>query len=263
MHVNCPHCQGKLALPDRREPADLYPDNKGAEVWNHCLDAVARSVAQDSAKPDSAAQELLDQICRLLGIGESARQPAVILTSLGNMKRRAEILGAIESEYFTVRVPADDPELGDEDGMTEECLLNWGHDREAYLDQFGEALQLKLAGIAELNNQRDDQAWREYSTRPIDFPDGFAREHSALQHAFHAGIRHGRESRWRLLAPATVGPTTFREGVSAVLVVEAAQRYHDYLQSPEGQKLEEERKERFRAFLREIHAPWDGKEQQS
>jgi len=50
--------------------------------------------------------------------------------------------------------------------------------------------------------------------------------------------------------PAKVGPVRFNPGLSARLVVEAAQRQHEYSQQPE---VEAARLERFGAFMREVH----------
>lgn len=50
--------------------------------------------------------------------------------------------------------------------------------------------------------------------------------------------------------PAKVGAVLFNPGLSARLVVEAAQRQHEYSQQPE---IEAARLERFGAFMREVH----------
>ncbi|MBO2926697.1 hypothetical protein [Metapseudomonas otitidis] len=64
-------------------------------------------------------------------------------------------------------------------------------------------------------------------------------------------IRGQQPDTWPTLdKPAKVGPVRFNPGLSARLVVEAAQRQHEYSQQPE---VEAARLERFGAFMREVH----------
>lgn len=197
---------------------------------------------------DMTAGQVVEEIRKLFGIGDQAATPSTILTNIANSKRRADCLSAIERDHFTVEVPDED----DPEETFEDCLLNWGQNPEAYSDTFGEALELKLAGMTQERQEKDDAAWEEYRKAPID--ESFNSYASPLHHAYFAGIKHGRTSRWRLYAPARVGAATFRAGVSAVLVVEAAQRRYEYEESPAGEPIKAERAQRREAFQREIHA---------
>lgn len=64
-------------------------------------------------------------------------------------------------------------------------------------------------------------------------------------------VRGQQPDAWPTLdKPAKVGPVRFNPGLSARLVVEAAQRQHEYSQEPE---VEAARLERFGAFMQEVH----------
>ena len=74
--------------------------------------------------------------------------------------------------------------------------------------------------------------------------------HAQLRAELEA-IRGQQPDAWPTLdKPAKVGPVRFNPGLSARLVVEAAQRQHEYSQWPE---VEAARLERFGAFMREVH----------
>lgn len=84
----------------------------------------------------------LQQVYELLGIGEFARTPGVLMVCLENMQRFCEYLGAVEREFFMVPgEPGDEP--GDE-GLepADECLLNkfGAESAQHYVEQFRTAL---------------------------------------------------------------------------------------------------------------------------
>ncbi len=77
--------------------------------------------------------------CDLFGIGSGARSASVLMGNLTNVKRFAEYLHAIESEFFMVPGQPDDDYPDDE--PEPECLVNsWGSTREQYVEQFRAAL---------------------------------------------------------------------------------------------------------------------------
>lgn len=84
----------------------------------------------------------LQQIYELLGIGEFARTPGVLMVCLKNMQRFGKYLAAVEREFFMVPgEPGDEP--GDENLVpADECLLNkFGAESEQhYVEQFRTAL---------------------------------------------------------------------------------------------------------------------------
>jgi hypothetical protein len=99
--------------------------------------ALATPIA-DASKPGNAEQTL-QAICDLFGIGIDARQPTTILTNIKNVKRFADYLQAIEREFFMV--PGEPDEDYPDDEPEPECLLNrWGSSKEEYVEQFRSAL---------------------------------------------------------------------------------------------------------------------------
>lgn len=77
------------------------------------------------------------------------------------------------------------------------------------------------------------------------------RKPNAVQNVALYAIPPQQPDTWPTLdKPAKVGAVLFNPGLSARLVVEAAQRQHEYSQQPE---VEAARLERFGAFMREVH----------
>ncbi|MDV3443623.1 hypothetical protein R0G64_29850 [Pseudomonas otitidis] len=77
------------------------------------------------------------------------------------------------------------------------------------------------------------------------------RKPNAVQNVALYAIPPQQPDAWPTLdKPAKVGPARFNPGLSARLVVEAAQRQHEYSQQPE---VEAARLERFGAFMQEVH----------
>ena len=86
----------------------------------------------------------LQRIHDLIGIGELARSPSVLLEHMENTQRFSNYLSAIEREFFMVPgEPGDEP--GDEGAVPDDdCLVNkWGAESvEQYVEQFRAALAL-------------------------------------------------------------------------------------------------------------------------
>lgn len=77
------------------------------------------------------------------------------------------------------------------------------------------------------------------------------RKPNAVQNVALYALPPQQPDTWPTLdKPAKVGPVRFNPGLSARLVVEAAQRQHEYSQQPE---VEAERLKRFGAFMQEVH----------
>ncbi|MGR1218553.1 hypothetical protein ACUYGA_16930 [Metapseudomonas otitidis] len=84
--------------------------------------------------------------------------------------------------------------------------------------------------------------------------DALVAERDQLRAELEA-IRGQQPDTWPTLdKPAKVGAVLFNPGLSARLVVEAAQRQHEYSQQPE---VEAERLERFKRAMREFHGEPD------
>lgn len=86
----------------------------------------------------------LQRVYELLGIGEFARTPGVLMANLESMKRFCEYLDAVEREFFMVPgEPSDEPE---DEGLepADECLLSKfsAESAEHYVEQFRTALLL-------------------------------------------------------------------------------------------------------------------------
>lgn len=102
--------------------------------------AALRNTAPPQAAPVPVnAEQTLQEICDLFGIGGEARTPYTILTNIQNTKRFADYLHAIEREFFMVPGEPDDDYPDDEPAP--ECLLNcWGSSQQEYVEQFRAAL---------------------------------------------------------------------------------------------------------------------------
>lgn len=81
-------------------------------------------------------ESLVAAVADRLKIGSESRGAANILTNIENTVRRAGCLDAIEREYFTHTYIIDDEEEEGHGEEDTECLLNWGHNPEQYVDQF-------------------------------------------------------------------------------------------------------------------------------
>lgn len=83
--------------------------------------------------------------CDLFRIGSASRSASVLMANLNNVKRFADYLHAIESEFFMV--PGTPDEDYPDDEPEPECLVNrWGSTREQYVEQFRAALAKLYAG---------------------------------------------------------------------------------------------------------------------
>lgn len=80
--------------------------------------------------------ELMRVIGDALGLGSAARSMGIYMTNIENLQRRTHCLDAVEREFLTVERP-DEDEPGE---MTQECLVSWGADPKAYVEQFRVAL---------------------------------------------------------------------------------------------------------------------------
>jgi hypothetical protein len=87
----------------------------------------------------------LQRVYDLVGMGALARTPGILLANLENMKRRADCLSGIE-QLFTYQVPDEQNEWE----AVDECDLNWGHDRDDYLEAFKAAMPAFVARHPEL-----------------------------------------------------------------------------------------------------------------
>jgi hypothetical protein len=85
----------------------------------------------------------LERIYDLFGIRGEGRTPSTLLTNIENVKRFADLLDAVESEFLMVPGdPSGEPE--DEDAAPDDrCLVNrWGSTQPQYIEQFRRALVL-------------------------------------------------------------------------------------------------------------------------
>jgi hypothetical protein len=95
------------------------------------------SAPASTAQPDTAEREI-HQVYDLIGLHHS--QPIhVLMANLSNMKRFAEMLHAVEREFFMV--PGEPDEDYPDAEPDDECLVNsWGSTQEQYIEQFRAAL---------------------------------------------------------------------------------------------------------------------------
>ncbi|MCU9947555.1 hypothetical protein [Pseudomonas sp. PDM13] len=95
------------------------------------LAAIRGQEAEDS--------ETVRRICDLFGIGSKARTQAAIMVCVENTHKFAEMLDAIEAEFFMV--PGEiDPDYPDDQPY--DCLVNrWASTKAQYVEQFRDALR--------------------------------------------------------------------------------------------------------------------------
>jgi hypothetical protein len=134
------HCQNgrsDICLASQRDGVICPEDECDIDTGQRQDHTKAATAIADASKP-SHAEQTLQAICDLFGIGIDARQPTTILTNIKNVKRFADYLHAIEREFFMVPGELDDDYPDDE--PEPECLLNcWGSSQEEYVEQFRSA----------------------------------------------------------------------------------------------------------------------------
>ncbi|MYM34871.1 hypothetical protein GTP38_11025 [Duganella sp. FT94W] len=112
--------------------------------------------AQPSTAQGDALTPLENQIADLFGIGSEARQNRdTIFTNAKNTAHFAELLHAIEREFFMVPGEKLPPPFGDDDEPEDECLVNsWGcASTDDYIAQFRAALAQRAA--SQPDSERD------------------------------------------------------------------------------------------------------------
>ena len=94
---------------------------------------------KDAAPIQSAEVAELTAIYDMFGIGAMARNIGTLTTSIRNVLHFADLLHAVEREFFMVPGEAD-PEFEGEE-PDDECLVNcWGSTQSEYIEQFRAAL---------------------------------------------------------------------------------------------------------------------------
>lgn len=78
-----------------------------------------------------ALRSFKDAVCKAMGIGAHAPTFAAT-TGIDNLRRFADILHAIEREFFTQTLPAE----SDDEDVSTSCPLHWGMEVDAYLAAF-------------------------------------------------------------------------------------------------------------------------------
>jgi hypothetical protein len=126
-----------------RELAAQMAPAQGSVSGTASVQSALTVAAQETQADHEQVRRDLDRVYAAIGIGEQARTIGVLLTNIENAMRRFHCLSAIEGEFFTKEVLADDP---DEPGDTiEECPLNWGAEPAKYVEQFRGALDALVA----------------------------------------------------------------------------------------------------------------------
>lgn len=136
------------AVEQQREPAGWR------EAMQEFVDRVERGEIRSKythekfkallATPSSQdkAQEELSRVYDMFHIGAQAREIGVLMENIRNTIRLADMLSAVEREFFMIRGEPDE-DYPDEEPQ-DECLVNsWGSTIEQYVEQFRTALVLK------------------------------------------------------------------------------------------------------------------------
>lgn len=129
-----------VGVPDGYALVPVEPTLEMLEAaWNYHGSPAAPTVKAEQV--DKAGMHTLDAICDLFMIGRNARTHACVMVNIENTKRFADLLHAIESEFFMVPCEPDENNEPDDEPQYE-CLLScWGSTQEQYIEQFREALK--------------------------------------------------------------------------------------------------------------------------
>lgn len=123
--------EAALTEAKRQGPSGAYHQGWRDCAMNNGFDAKQQGPGE--------AVEGFHAACDLFGIGSASRSASVLMANLNNVKRFADYLHAIESEFFMV--PGTPDEDYPDDEPEPECLVNrWGSTREQYVEQFRAAL---------------------------------------------------------------------------------------------------------------------------
>ncbi|WP_187617487.1 hypothetical protein [Paraburkholderia sp. UCT2] len=146
--------------------------------WNRRA-AFAATSAEPVADAD-AKSETLQRVYDLVGMGALARTPGILMTNLENMQRRSRCLSGIEN-LFTYQVPDEH----DEREAADECDLNWGQERDQYVETFKAALPAFIARHPEYAAPLPRSAATVSDEREAEYREGT--EHSRVLADLSAG----------------------------------------------------------------------------
>jgi len=124
----------------------------------------------------------LTQIYDLFGIGSEARSTQTLMVCLRNTRRFADMLHAVEREFFMV--PGDPDDDYPDDEPDDECLLNcWGSTVEQYVEQFRAARAILAAQAPASAFQSRVQPWMMACFGDVISADVMERNHRFLEEA--------------------------------------------------------------------------------
>lgn len=128
------------ALVDLRFPTMLRKMWSGGEVQQWLVEQGPFFRNAQVTRGESAT---LERIYEMFGLRGKGRTPSTLLTNIENVKRFADLLDAVETEFLMVPgEPSGEPE---DEGVVpdDQCLVNrWGSTRGQYIEQFRRALVL-------------------------------------------------------------------------------------------------------------------------
>jgi len=149
------------------------PIPQTSEAWGNLIDYLAAQFAQQREAGRREKRAELDVVFDAFGIGSEARTGEVLMANLRHTLHFANLLHAVEREFFMV--PAEPDEDFPDENPGEECLLNsWGSTAEEYIAQFRAALATLATQPAEgLTEQHRQKAARwDYMMLVADNNDG-------------------------------------------------------------------------------------------
>lgn len=119
-----------------------------AQVEQHkAAEEMQIALREKAVERETALSETLEELKQIFGIGEGVTSTGVVLTNARNCSRFADLLHAIEMEFFMV--PGEPDEDYPNDEPPQECLMNcWGSSKEEYIEQFRKALAWRDKGVA-------------------------------------------------------------------------------------------------------------------
>jgi hypothetical protein len=192
------------AAPGCAKCGDVLPAGTYCKGIGFPLNPAAMATPPASAQAAGDAQALVDKIADMFSIGSEARKNhGTILVNLKNTMHFADLLHAVEREFFMVPAERDEDYPDEDPGQV--CLVNsWGATTEQYLGQFRDALAQRAQAVAPAQVEQEPVAWleAEASARPRP-PRHFRQKQHALQHAHLLREAHGCQSCLAALHPPT------------------------------------------------------------
>lgn len=141
----------------RHEEVDPHKKASNPNHWTNAFPVFAHPATPLPAAP---APTDIEAVYDFMGFGSQARSLSNLMVCLRNMNHFADLLHAVEREFFMV--PGEPDEDFPDEEPQDECLLNcWGSTEAQYIEQFRAALAARQAPASTLTQSRDRDPWTD------------------------------------------------------------------------------------------------------